>query len=271
MRATTLFCWRVGPVSSTRTLSCKWPNVRPPRKEFRHERPPGPCWRPAAAVPRSWGVACCACWKSATVRAVRLSRGGVFLLATTALLVVASSPFIHAVTNKKQGSGAAQQAAPPPTAVQSATLSRVFAAWQKRQEHVKSFHFVWDTRVTLPKGDEFQPFQIISPPAQVWPGTVPIVLDKTTEFTVSQTEWWGQGDDRLRFDFPIVKNVGANHWNQVARVRLIRDGSIRSRLTVPSSPAQTLDDDLAPCPRRIRYQGPLRNRGARRIGAARPI
>ena len=149
------------------------------------------------------------------------------------------------MTNKKQGSGAAQQAAPPPTAVQSATLSRVFAAWQKRQEHVKSFHFVWDTRVTLPKGDEFQPFQIISPPAQVWPGTVPIVLDKTTEFTVSQTEWWGQGDDRLRFDFPIVKNVGANHWNQVARVRLIRDGSIRSRLTVPSSPAQTLDDDLA--------------------------
>ena len=34
---------------------------------------------------------------------VRLSRGGVFLLATTALLVVARSPFIHAVTNKKPG------------------------------------------------------------------------------------------------------------------------------------------------------------------------
>ena len=83
---------------------------------------------------------------------MRLSRGGVFLLATAALLVVASSPFIHAVTNKKQGSGAAQQAAPPPTAAQSATLARVFAAWQKRQEQVKSFHVVWNTRDYLARG-----------------------------------------------------------------------------------------------------------------------
>jgi beta-lactamase regulating signal transducer with metallopeptidase domain len=167
---------------------------------------------------------------------VRLSRGGVFLLATAALLVVASSPFIHAVTNKKQGASAAQQAAPPPTAAQSATLTRIFAAWQKRQAQVKSFHVVWNTRVTLPKGFEFRSYGHISTPAELWVRNVPIVQNHT-EFTMPQTEWWGQGDEHFRFDFPIVENEGANRWSQVAHVRLIRDGSIRSRLTFPSSPA----------------------------------
>ena len=140
------------------------------------------------------------------------------------------------MTNKKQGSGAAQQAAPPPTAAQSATLTRIFAAWQKRQEQVKSFHVVWDTRVTLPKGYEFQNYGHISTPAELWVRNLSIGQHQI-EFTLPQTEWWGQGDEHYRFDFPIAENDGANGWKQVARVRLIRDGSIRSRRTVPMSAA----------------------------------
>ena len=47
---------------------------------------------------------------------------------------------------------AAADEGPKPRSEQSSTLGRVFAAWKARQERVKTFHVVWDTRIVFPKG-----------------------------------------------------------------------------------------------------------------------
>jgi hypothetical protein len=68
----------------------------------------------------------------AAVRKIRLA-------AILCLIVLCATGTAHALQN-------------PLPSSPSATLARVFAAWQARQARVQSLHFTWDCRVSIPKG-----------------------------------------------------------------------------------------------------------------------
>jgi thiol-disulfide isomerase/thioredoxin len=111
----------------------------------------------------------------------------------------------------------------------SPTLARVFAAWKARQERIKSFYFFWNLRVILPKGYQF-PFAWGL--AGVRKGDV--ALDKDIEFTLPQSEWSGEGLERLRSDFSEFVDSGAEGWKETGRFRITQAGSLNSRLHVPT-------------------------------------
>src|ERR1700726_39842 len=108
-------------------------------------------------------------------------------------------------------------------------VARVFASWKARQERIKSFYFVWNLRVVLSKGYQF-PF------ARCLAGgrKGDVALDKDIEFTVPQSEWSGEGLDRLRSDFSEFVYSGAERWKETGRFRITQAGSLNSRLHVPT-------------------------------------
>jgi thiol-disulfide isomerase/thioredoxin len=124
---------------------------------------------------------------------------------------------------------AAQETQESHSGAGSPTLARVFASWKARQERIKSFYFVWNLRVVLPKGYQF-PFARCL--AGVRKGDV--ALDKDIEFTVPQSEWSGEGLDRLRSDFSEFVYSGAERWKETGRFRITQAGSLNSRLHVPT-------------------------------------
>jgi beta-lactamase regulating signal transducer with metallopeptidase domain/thiol-disulfide isomerase/thioredoxin len=165
---------------------------------------------------------------------VRLSRGGTVLVATAAVLTFMTPTLIRAVTDQDQALGTAQQEHDPSLAGdKSATLARVFAAWKKRQEHVKSFHFSWTTRVTAPPG--YVPFNDEPLLAGLRARDFEDAAENEVHFTIPQSEWWGEGASRFRSDFRTVGKDGANGWKQLEGMRIIRDGNLFSRLLVPVS------------------------------------
>jgi len=195
---------------------------------------------------------------------VRISRGGVLLLAATAVLVGAIPTLIRRVTAQDQAVNApvqADAAAPlvdrPGTANKSsAALDRVLAAWKKRQDRVRSFHFVWDTRMILPKGFSFPNQPPVIAGLDSW--GVDVDLDKAMDFTIPKSEWWGQGTDRFRSDLSRVAYDETAGWKQRARLRLIDIGQLHSRLQVP------LDRGQAPLMsiwRTVSINNPRRSRG----------
>lgn len=100
---------------------------------------------------------------------------------------------------------------PPNTPEQTALLERIFAAWRKRQDAAKTFHFTWQARVTQPEGD--------------------------ANVTLPQWGWWEGGDGRFREDSVAVEPDDNGRWRQIAGVRLIHDGSLNSSLGIPQSAA----------------------------------
>jgi beta-lactamase regulating signal transducer with metallopeptidase domain len=116
-------------------------------------------------------------------------------------------------------------------AANSPTLARVFAAWKARQERVKSFHVSWDLRIVLSKGSIIPSGWEVAGVRQRY---VEIDDKKEVAFTVRQSEWWGEGMDRLRRDFGEFGYGGASGWKEISRFRLTRDGSLNSRLHVPT-------------------------------------
>jgi hypothetical protein len=117
-------------------------------------------------------------------------------------------------------------------AARAQTLSRVIAAWRARQDQVKSFHFAWDSRITLPKGYAFPTYYdnpvvggLIDQGAQIG--------DQNVEITIPQSEFWVMGQGRLRDEFFEVAYKGAKDWPKKSRVRNIIDGNVISRLMTP--------------------------------------
>jgi len=125
---------------------------------------------------------------------------------------------------------AAADEVPKPRTKQSSTLARVFAAWKARQERVKSFHAVWDTRIVFPKGA--YSFPLLRGLAGLRSAGAKLDGERDLELTLRQSEWWGEGADRLRSEFGEVVYDDASGWKEQARFRLSHDGSLYSRLYV---------------------------------------
>jgi hypothetical protein len=119
------------------------------------------------------------------------------------------------------------------SAAKSPALARVFTAWHARQGRIKSFYFVWNLRVVLPKGYEFANVQGLAG-VRKWD----VASEKDVEFTVPQSEWSGEGLDRLRSDFSEFAPSGAAGWKETGRFRITRDGFLNSRLKVPTNSAE---------------------------------
>jgi beta-lactamase regulating signal transducer with metallopeptidase domain len=173
-----------------------------------------------------------------------LSRQGTVLAVAAAVLTLMAPTLIRAVTAQGQAAGALQQQ-PDQSLVggKSATLARVFAAWKARQERVQSFHLSWTTRVTLQKGFVL-PFPDEPLIAGLRPGDFADPAEKQIDIAMPPSEWWGEGASRFRSDFRSVGNDGANGWKQLAQVRIIRDGSLFSRLLVPVNARESPSIDI---------------------------
>ncbi len=124
----------------------------------------------------------------------------------------------------------------------SPTLARVFAAWQAREERIKSFYFAWNLRVALPKGYQFVPeryqFPFAGGLAGVRKGDVALDTAKDVEFTAPLSEWSGDGLDHLRSDFTDFLYSGVDGWKEIRRCRVMRSGILYSRLLVPAQAAE---------------------------------
>jgi hypothetical protein len=129
---------------------------------------------------------------------------------------------------------AAQGGQESQSGARSPVLARVFDAWKARQERIKSFYFVWNLRVALPKGYKF-PFA--RGLAGVRRGDVALG-DKDVEFTVPQSEWSGEGQHRLRSDFSEFVYGGAEGWKETGRFRVTQDGILNSRFHVPTNSSE---------------------------------
>src|ERR1700731_2970160 len=115
-----------------------------------------------------------------------------------------------------------------PLDAKSPTLARVFAAWKARQERVKSFHFTWDCRLSLSSGYDFpDTFVLAAVQARGEIGADNVL------YTIPQSEFWGEGQDRYRDDFFMVSYFPPNTWKRGARIRNVIDGVTHSRLVVP--------------------------------------
>jgi beta-lactamase regulating signal transducer with metallopeptidase domain/thiol-disulfide isomerase/thioredoxin len=154
--------------------------------------------------------------------------------ATASKAVAAKEEPTPALTQSQKSLTVVATASPgadePPSAGKSLTLEKVFAAWKARQERIKSFYFVWNLRVALPKGYRF-PFT--RGLAGVRREDVALG-DKDVEFAISQSEWSGEGLERLRSDFSEFICSGAEGWKETGRFRITQAGSLNSRLHVPT-------------------------------------
>jgi beta-lactamase regulating signal transducer with metallopeptidase domain len=136
----------------------------------------------------------------------------------------------------------AGQSGEPQLAAKVLTLRKVFAAWQAREERIKSFYFAWNLRVALPKGYQFVPEHYQFPFSGGLAGVhrVDGAPDggKDVEFTAPKSEWSGDGLGRLRSDFTDFVYSGVDGWKELRRCRVMRNGLLYSRLLVPAQPAE---------------------------------
>jgi hypothetical protein len=122
--------------------------------------------------------------------------------------------------------GADREIGRPASSPPSPTLARILAVWKARQERVKTFHFCWDSRITVPKGYSF-------PDAPVLGGLKAdgVEIDRdNVQYTIPQSELWVEGNDRFRDELLMVQCSGPSDWKQIARIRYTIDGTRHSRL-----------------------------------------
>jgi hypothetical protein len=120
------------------------------------------------------------------------------LVVGSLLICLSGVGLTDAIENRAVAADPSSEQAPPSPLSQpslqpgernySPVLARVFAAWKARQERIKTFHFVWDTRIELPKG-AFR-FSRGAGLAGMRTGQE---FDGGTrlEFTFPRSEWWG--------------------------------------------------------------------------------
>ncbi len=139
-----------------------------------------PCSGPTVAVARRGPYAGAECRRAADpnrLGVVMLSRPlPRFAIVATVLFSLASGPYFA-------------QAAPaddaPKTAHESAVLDRIFANWKARHDQVRSFHFVYDCRMTHRKGSPDPLKSLVTP------------LEHDEIFDEIGAQLWMEGDDRL--------------------------------------------------------------------------
>jgi Thioredoxin-like len=141
---------------------------------------------------------------------------GIRLAAILCLMVLCATGTARAVQN-------------PISSSQSATLARIFAAWEARQARVQSLHFTWDCRVSLPKG-------YLAPNDLVVGGLKsarPQIAPASAHYAIPQSAFWAEGGDRSRYEFFTVVCREPNDWKRSARIRATIDGERHTRLHVP--------------------------------------
>ncbi len=135
------------------------------------------------------------------------------------------------------GSAATQAVNEPQPAAKSRTLRKVFAAWEAREERIKSFYFAWTFHVALHKGHQTVPdgycFPFAGGLVLVDKGEGAVGVDKDVEFTAPQSEWSGDGFDRLRSDYTEFRHRAVDGWTETRRFRVTQDGILNSRLQIP--------------------------------------
>jgi hypothetical protein len=123
---------------------------------------------------------------------------------------------------------------------QSPTLTRVFAAWNARQARIKAFHVTWDLRIRLPRGSALPRWAgFLGSGGWGFAGLRPKISesgeDQDVELTLPQSEWWGEGPDRLRSDFGEFAPSSDGGWKEAGQLCVVADGSRHLRLRVPAS------------------------------------
>jgi len=121
-----------------------------------------------------------------------------------------------------------------PQTEKSTTLARVLAAWKAREERIHSFHFTFDCHLFLPEGYVVPDRNLV--------GGVADTTDKKEKrdlYTIPKSDYWAEGRDRLRDEYFQVRRNGPNEWERVARVCTTADGTLHSRLTVPTDAAES--------------------------------
>ena len=113
-------------------------------------------------------------------------------------------------------------------------LSRIFAAWKARQERVKSFHFVWESRIALPKGYAF-PIYRDTPLVGGLHDEGAAIGAESVEFTTPRSQLWVEGTDRIRDDSVELSFKGPKEWPETGRIRKLVDGMKVSRLEMPAA------------------------------------
>jgi hypothetical protein len=112
-------------------------------------------------------------------------------------------------------------------------LSRILDAWRARQERVKSFHFSWDNRITLPNGYVFPSAFVDAPVVGGLDDQGAKMGAEAVEFTSPRSELWVEGNDRIRDDYFEIACKGPKDWPHTARIRKIVDATKISRLETP--------------------------------------
>ncbi len=161
---------------------------------------------------------------------LRLSRSASAILVAAAVLIFSTPTLIRAVANKNEKTSMGQQQEQPGERNPRTTLPRVLAAWKERQDRVKSFEFVWDTRITAPPGYGFPPNMWLL--ADLGSAGAD-VGDKGLDFTIKQSMWRGEGD-RYRDDFSRVNLFGPNDFRETLRIIAIRSGDRYCLVTLPT-------------------------------------
>ena len=116
----------------------------------------------------------------------------------------------------------------------SPALARVFAAWKARQGASNRSTLSGTCTPFCPRASALQ---MCAGLAGLRPGN--IAFDKDVEFTILQSEWSGEGLDRVRSDLSELTYNGADGWKETGRFRFIQNGFLASRLQVPKVSDQT--------------------------------
>ena len=123
-----------------------------------------------------------------TIRAAMSSR-----VRCTRVAVVAFWLFVTTASSICSSARASDKKATEPPTAEGATLKRILANWKTRQEDLKSLHFVWDSRLMLPKG------------AGYWQTSQGNRIHRRsardTQLGIPSTEVWIEGEDRFRTEF----------------------------------------------------------------------
>jgi beta-lactamase regulating signal transducer with metallopeptidase domain/thiol-disulfide isomerase/thioredoxin len=134
------------------------------------------------------------------------------------------------------GSTAGPSGEPQP-AVNSRALRKVFAAWKAREERIKSFYFAWTFHVALHKAHQAVRdgycFPFAGGLVLADKGEGAVGVDKDVDFTAPQSEWSGDGFDRLRSDYTEFRHRAVDGWTETRRFRVTQDGILNSRLQIP--------------------------------------
>ncbi|HEX4071887.1 MAG TPA: hypothetical protein VHX68_11975 [Planctomycetaceae bacterium] len=114
--------------------------------------------------------------------------------------------FVAILSAGSPAAGESDRSAKHDSSKESTVLKRILANWTARQERVKSFHFVWDRRITVPK-EYFAEHRSENGRSEF----------HDEQFAVRDDELWVDGNDRIRRDSVKFVPGGPSTVEQSAR------------------------------------------------------